>query len=958
MKPLFILFSLLIQGSLSLAQVTGYKEDFKDGNLNGWVSDHPRTYQLSVEDQLLKINYTRTTTSDQWDNFNFTPASTINNSTGKTVTVRARSSVQTAFTVKSIYQSGDDFLTVSLPGDNEWHTLSFKSKKTTSLVISKFYLYLDAGTTASKSGAIYVDEIRIGDSVLVSSTLDWKFLNSTVTQAKSRLASAVEGTEDGQFPAGSKSTLQAAITSAETFAGSGAKRQGQIDSAASVLLSAMVDLEKSVIGPVLPIVDPQATWETRNLYRNLKSMATRNLMFGMHDATGYGVGWTGNDNRSDVNDVVGDFPGFYSMDFAFIDKEEDWSGSKYRVESAYNRGGVISFCWHQLDPDKRGFYATDVNNEKIVTSILPGGPRHSEYKAKLRQVGKFLQSIRGSKGENIPVIVRPYHEHIGNWFWWGTGHRTTAEYNSLWRFTVDYLIDSLNVHNMLLAISPNLDHGGNGNSYFDVYPGDDYVDIFGFDFYWSDVISDQTKKDVPAWLRTVASHAVARGKIVGFTEAGQEGLDAPNWFSDILLPPIKYDSLASNLVYAAVWRNANTSHHYAPYPGHKSVPDFRNFYNDAYTLFERDLPDMYAPPATDVIAPSFTTGQDSLLVSWKTNFTISLETNDRSLVKMSTSDVPFDSMEDTVLSSGFGLIHEIPVSATQGQQNQFYLKARDRDGNTMQNSFVLSVLVDTMMAPVKWFDSRYSSSAWPFGETPIGSDQASETTISSVKTAYFRTTFDLDSVPATFALLVKSLGGFVAFLNGEELLRHNINPGPVTYDTPPNSAGTYSRILIFSAAQRAMLRKGTNTIAIEIHAMAPGSVTTFDAKVYTQTSTVIPLGSTWQYVDTGAEPEPKTLGQILSTGEVHQPATFRLLGNYPNPFNPSTTIQFMLARTQSVRLRVFDSLGRLVSEVPAEHLPAGLHSIRWDASGLSSGVYLIRLSSEGGTAVQRAVLLK
>ncbi|HSN60181.1 MAG TPA: hypothetical protein VLR49_04555, partial [Ferruginibacter sp.] len=65
------------------------------------------------------------------------------------------------------------------------------------------------------------------------------------------------------------------------------------------------------------------------------------------------------------------------------------------------------------------------------------------------------------------------------------------------------------------------------------------------------------------------------------------------WWNDVLLKVMKTPSI--QLSYVLVWRNDQTSatHYYAPFPGHSSVPDFMKFYNDPYTLFEKDLQGMY-----------------------------------------------------------------------------------------------------------------------------------------------------------------------------------------------------------------------------------------------------------------------------------------------------------------------------------------------------------------------------
>jgi mannan endo-1,4-beta-mannosidase len=348
-------------------------------------------------------------------------------------------------------------------------------------------------------------------------------------------------------------------------------------------------------------VDPLSTVETRNLCRNLFLLTTRGLLFGMQDACGYGVGWSGDDDRSDVRSVCGDFPALISEDLNRVQRQEGVDRLRTRITSAYIRGSAISLCWHIFDPDRRGFYAGAVNNERVVASILPGGAQHEEYARTLESIALFLHSLIGPDGEPIPVIFRPFHEHTGDWFWWGAPHATSEEYIALWRFTAGFLRDTMGVHSLLWAFSPALNHVGEGNRYFDRYPGDAYVDIFGADAYFRRDISPQDLLSFRENLRTVVHHARRRNKLVALTEVGQEGLSTPDWFTRVLLGSLKQDPVNSHVVYAAVWRNAGTTHHFAPYPGHTSVPDFLRFYHDPYTLFLRDLPPLYAPPATPAV---------------------------------------------------------------------------------------------------------------------------------------------------------------------------------------------------------------------------------------------------------------------------------------------------------------------------------------------------------------------
>ncbi len=93
------------------------------------------------------------------------------------------------------------------------------------------------------------------------------------------------------------------------------------------------------------------------------------------------------------------------------------------------------------------------------------------------------------------------------------------------------------------------------------------------------------------------------------------------------------------------------------------------------------------------------------------------------------------------------------------------------------------------------------------------------------------------------------------------------------------------------------------------------------------------------------------------------PERFALLGAYPNPFNPSTTIAFELPSSTMVRLGIYDLQGRLVRRLVDGHLPAGSHGIVWDGRDRSgrtvgSGVYLYRFLAAGLEETRKIMLVK
>jgi hypothetical protein len=88
------------------------------------------------------------------------------------------------------------------------------------------------------------------------------------------------------------------------------------------------------------------------------------------------------------------------------------------------------------------------------------------------------------------------------------------------------------------------------------------------------------------------------------------------------------------------------------------------------------------------------------------------------------------------------------------------------------------------------------------------------------------------------------------------------------------------------------------------------------------------------------------------------PKDYLLKQNYPNPANPSTTIEFDLPKTSEVSLKLFNILGEEVATLVSERLSTGSYSYEWDGSHLASGVYLYRLETEGYVETKKMILMK
>lgn len=103
-------------------------------------------------------------------------------------------------------------------------------------------------------------------------------------------------------------------------------------------------------------------------------------------------------------------------------------------------------------------------------------------------------------------------------------------------------------------------------------------------------------------------------------------------------------------------------------------------------------------------------------------------------------------------------------------------------------------------------------------------------------------------------------------------------------------------------------------------------------------------------------------GMSLTTGTgstgSEQPGSFRLGQNFPNPFNPQTRIEVDLTEDSKITLEVFDLLGRKVGQIAGGRYSSGRHIFAFDAVGLSSGVYLYKLTSGSRSETRAMTLLK
>lgn len=285
-------------------------------------------------------------------------------------------------------------------------------------------------------------------------------------------------------------------------------------------------------------------------------------------------------DRSDVYEVCGKYPALLGYDLGEIELGGQCNLDRNSFEQMHQaavihnqRGGLLTFSWHPRNP-LTGGDAWDVSSNQVVASILPGGENHDKFMTEwLQRAADYLSTF------DFPILFRPWHENSGSWFWWGAGLCTPEQYKQLWAMTYDYFVNERGLTNLVWAYSPNgvID----AEKYMLTYPGDEYVDVMGFDFYnghAADYIGGMR-----AQMDVIVPLCQEHGKVLAVSETGYEGIPDAKWWTEQLLPAVEGYPVA----YVLTWRNAwdRPTHFFGPWKGAECEADFVEFCNNERTIF-------------------------------------------------------------------------------------------------------------------------------------------------------------------------------------------------------------------------------------------------------------------------------------------------------------------------------------------------------------------------------------
>lgn len=270
------------------------------------------------------------------------------------------------------------------------------------------------------------------------------------------------------------------------------------------------------------LCNPNATDETKRLYNFMCDAYGKYIISGQYSPDNNG---TEAREFSQILKNFDEYPAIMGLDLIEASPSRVANGSSGGGEKAVaaakdwylNQNGIVTMCWHWNAPEPyigkngaswwEGFYSesTDINLSKILS-----GEDQEGYDLLIRDIDAIANYLKELDDYHVPILWRPLHEGGGDpkwnnpWFWWGSSG--AEAYKELWKLMYDRLTNYHEINNLIWV--------WNGQN-LDYYPGDEYVDIVGYDVY-ADAGDYSSKK----WYYDYTKDAPSENKIVAMTENG------------------------------------------------------------------------------------------------------------------------------------------------------------------------------------------------------------------------------------------------------------------------------------------------------------------------------------------------------------------------------------------------------------------------------------------------------
>lgn len=210
-----------------------------------------------------------------------------------------------------------------------------------------------------------------------------------------------------------------------------------------------------------------ASKEAKKLFNYISSIYGKKILSGQQES---GTGWRSspNDEMDYIKAKTGKHPAIRGLDYI----NEDFDGVTKRSIDWWEKGGIVSICWHWGIPPKGVGYESSQETINLEEALTEGTDLYNGMIAQMDEVAEELKKLQEAQ---VPVLWRPFHEFDGGWFWWGKDG--PENFIKLWRLMYDRYTNYHSLNNLIWVL------GYSGEMKGGWYPGNEYVDIAGADTY-------------------------------------------------------------------------------------------------------------------------------------------------------------------------------------------------------------------------------------------------------------------------------------------------------------------------------------------------------------------------------------------------------------------------------------------------------------------------------------------
>ena len=283
------------------------------------------------------------------------------------------------------------------------------------------------------------------------------------------------------------------------------------------------------------------------------------VISGTHTYKGQGEkSWVASTSDA-VYDASGKRPAILELDvgrqsvyFDFYTKGitiSDYDLSAFVSESAQHvsNGGIICVCIHMANPLNNAadkvWYRGHLESEDMAKDMLTDG---TEMNAALRKtLESTFKLIKALDDNGIPFMFRPLHEMNGGWFWWCVKQKnmqlSQETMQDFWKFFYNVVTDEMGIEDVLWVYAPNYNNGGCADVLY-AYPGDEYVDIVGCDWYTNgnyEINANESYTRVMSTGKPAALTEVGPASGGAFSATDENGKTYYTWTCEDLLGAIK-----------------------------------------------------------------------------------------------------------------------------------------------------------------------------------------------------------------------------------------------------------------------------------------------------------------------------------------------------------------------------------------------------------------------------------